>query len=106
MRSLYNIKKFIMLRKEYKTIYGEYPVFLVENYKTQIKTEPVHSMSEMRSFAEADIDKEIETRGRNQESISPAIDLLNHELVWGTDLLKNSRRKRHRIYLIPVNMEA
>ncbi len=91
--SLYDTKEFIKLRKEYKDIYDEYPVFLEEKYKTQVKTEPVHSISEIRSGAEIDIDKEIEVIKRNHETISAVIDSLIHELaelVWRTDLLKKT----------------
>lgn len=62
IKSLYDTKQFIKLRKEYKNIYGEYPVFLLEKYKTQVKTEPEHSMSEMQSWSEDKIDAEIKIR--------------------------------------------
>ncbi len=96
IRCLYDDEKFIKLRKEYKAIYGEYPVFLVEKYKTQVKTEPVHSISEIRSGIEVDFDKEIEIIERNYEAISVVIDLLIHELaefVWQTDLLKETAKE-------------
>ena len=91
--SLYDTKKFIKLRKEYKTIYGEYPVFIVEKYKGQVKTEPVHSISEMGSCAVVDIERKIEIIKRNHEAVDAVIDPLIHELaelVWQTDLLKKT----------------
>ena len=107
---LYDTEKFIKLRKEYKAIYGEYPIFLVEKYKTQVTTEPVHSISEIRSGSEVDIDKEIEIMKRNQEAISAVIDPLIHELaevVWRTDLLKKTAEESGIEYdLISENVES
>lgn len=93
IKSLYDTKQFIKLRKEYKNIYGEYPVFLLEKYKTQVKTEPEHSMSEMQSWSEDKIDAEIKIRNSNNEAIFATINLLIHELaelVWQTDSLKET----------------
>lgn len=108
--SLYDTKKYIKLRKEYKAIYGEYPVFLVEKYKTQVTTEPVHSISEIRSGSEVDIDKEIEIMKRNHEAISAVIDSLIHELaelVWRTDLLKKTAEESGIEYdLISEDVES
>lgn len=108
--SLYDTKKFIKLRKEYKAIYDEYPVFLVEKYKTRVTTEPVHSMSEIRSGSEVDIDKEIEIMKRNHEAISAVIDPLIHELaelVWRTDLLKKTAEESGIEYdLISENVKS
>lgn len=110
IESLYDTKKFIKLRKEYKSIYGEYPLFLVEKYKTQVKTEPVNSISEIRSGAEVDIKKEIEIMERNYETISILIDsLINElaELVWRTDLLKETANESGIEYdLISRNVES
>lgn len=108
--SLYDTKKFIKLRKEYKAIYGEYPVFLVEKYKTQVRIEPVHSIFEIRSGAEVDIDKEIEIMKKNHEAISAVIDPLIHELaelVWRTDLMKKTAEESGIEYnLISGNVES
>ena len=96
IKSLYDTKQFIKLRKEYKNIYGEYPVFLLEKYKTQVKTEPEHSMSEMQSWSEDKIDAEIKIRDANYEIIFTAIDQLIHELaelVWQTGSLKETAEK-------------
>ena len=90
---VYSTKKFLKLRKEYKAIYGEYPVFLLDKYKTLVKTEPVHSISEIRSCAEIDLEKELEIITKNYNAITAVIDQLIQELaelVWRTDLLKKT----------------
>ena len=82
IEGLYDSKQFIELRREYKVIYGEYPVRLIEKYKALTKTGSVHLASEMDFDAETDFDT---------GAISDAIDSLIHELaelVWQTDSLK------------------
>lgn len=91
--SLYDTKKFIKLRKEYKGIYGEYPISLVEKYKEQVSLEPVKSISEIRFGTEEEVKQAIETMEKNHESIAKVIDSLLSELaelVWRTDALKET----------------
>lgn len=80
VEKLYYTEKFLQLRKEYKAIYGEYPVFLVEKYKAQVKIEPIPSQTGIRFGTKADIDKEKEIMERNKAAISAARDMLVHEL--------------------------
>ena len=80
IENLYDNEKFLQLRKEYKALYGEYPVFLVEKYKTQVKMEPVPSLRRIRSGSKSDMDKRLEIILRNQEAISTVIHILLREL--------------------------
>ena len=93
IKYLYDTKKFIKLRKEYKHIYGDYPVFLVEKYKTQVKTEPEQLYYTIHYGTDAEIDKEVEIARRNHIAALKVIEVLIHELaelVWQTDLLKKT----------------
>ena len=67
---LYDSKKYIKLRREYKNLYGEYPVFIVEKYKTQVEVEPIYSISEIGNDADEDIDLQIKEVKKNHEKIS------------------------------------
>ena len=100
IEGLYDSKQFIELHKEYKVIYGEYPVRLIEKYKALTKTGSVHLASEMDFDAETDFDT---------GAISDAIDSLIHELaelVWQTDSLKQTAEDYCISYdLISENIE-
>lgn len=100
IEGLYDSKQFIELRREYKVIYGEYPVRLIEKYKALTKTGSVHLASEMDFDAETDFDT---------DAISDAIDSLIHELaelVWQTDSLKQTAEDYGISYdLISENIE-
>lgn len=100
IEGLYDSKQFIELRREYKVIYGEYPVRLIEKYKALTKTGSVHLASEMDFDAETDFDT---------GAISDAIDSLIHELaelVWQTDSLKQTAEDYGISYdLISENIE-
>ncbi len=75
---LYDNKKYIQLRKEYKAIYGEFPVFLTEKYRTN-------------SDFTAAIDRLVHELA---------------ELVWRTDLLKKTAEESGIEYdLISENVE-
>lgn len=77
IEGLYDSKQFIELRREYKVIYGEYPVRLIEKYKALTKTGSVHLASEMDFDAETDFDT---------DAISDAIEL---SLLSGMHLMKS-----------------
>lgn len=90
---LYDSKKYIKLRREYKNLYGEYPVFIVEKYKTQVEVEPIYSISEIGNDADEDIDLQIKEVKKNHEKISEVIEHLIKELaelVWQTEALKKT----------------
>ena len=80
IEKLYDTEKFLQLRKEYKAVYGEYPVFLVEKYKAQVQIEPIPSETRVRFGAKPDKDKRMEIMERNRAVIFAAIDMLVHEL--------------------------
>lgn len=61
-------------------VYGEYPTSLVEKYNSQIKTESVHSIAEIRHFDKERIDGEIETMKRNLDTVATHIESLLKEL--------------------------
>ena len=89
IKILYDSEKFIKLRREYKKIYGEYPVSLVEKYKNQVEAEPEDSISESGKG----IDWEIKVMKRNYKKISEVVDRLIRELaefVWQTEQLKKT----------------
>lgn len=71
IENLFNDERFINLRQEYRAIYGDYPVTMVEEYKEGISFEPALSISEIRSLnnvdIDIDIDKEIEIFKKNHE---------------------------------------
>lgn len=115
---LYDNGEFITLRKEYKEIYGEYPVSLVEKYKTQVNLEPetvkpIRSgsklISEFNAGAEVDIDTEEKNLEKNYEIIFKIIDSLIRELaelVWRTDELKKIAEEMNIPFeLISENIE-
>ena len=92
IEALYDDKRFIKLRQEYKVIYDEYPVALVEEYKSSIYLEPAMSISEIRSSDNIDIDKELEVCKRNHERSRERLEKLLKELaekVWRLDNLKH-----------------
>lgn len=91
IRGLYDTEKYIKLRKEYKKIYGEYPVFLVDKYKNRIDVKEMNSVSE--TCSSTDIDEEIQIMKQQYEFISQVIDSLIRELaelVWRIDELKRA----------------
>lgn len=79
-KMLYDNRDFILLRKKYRDVYGEYPTSLVEKYKSQIKTESVHSIAEIRHFDKERIDGEIETMKRNLDTVATHIESLLKEI--------------------------
>lgn len=89
---LFDDRRFILLRREYKIIYSEYPAALVEKYKAQISLEPVTPISELHSAEDIDINKELKIHQRNYEkNCELAENLLNvlAEQVWRRDNLKS-----------------
>lgn len=92
IEDLFDDKRFIQLRREYKNIYDEYPVALVEEYKTQICLEPAIPISELHSMEDIDIYNDLETHKRNHEKSCELVEkLLNvlAEQVWRIDNLKS-----------------
>lgn len=93
IENLFNDKRFIQLRQEYRAIYGDYPVTMVEEYKEGISFEPALSMSEIRSSNNVDIDKEIEVSKKNHEKSCAHIEKLLKKLaekVWRLDHLRQT----------------
>ena len=78
------------MRKKYRDIYGEYPTALVEKYKSQIKTESVHSIAEIRNFDKERIAGEIEIMKRNFDTVATYIESLLKEL----NILVSTQRYR------------
>lgn len=79
VEELYDDKRFIKLRQEYKVIHDEYPVDLVEEYKKRISFEPAMSISEVYK--------------RNHEKCRERIEQLIKELtdkVWRVDNLRKT----------------
>lgn len=96
IESLFDDKRFIQLRQEYKTIYGDYPVTMVEEHKAGISFEPALSMSEIRSTDNVDIDKEFEIYKRNHEKSREHVEKLLKKLaekVWRLDNLRQTAEK-------------
>lgn len=88
IENLFDDKRFIQLRQEYRAIYGDYPVAMVEEYKEGISFEPVLFMSEISSSNNVDIDKEIEVFKKNHEKSCAHIEKLLKKLaekVWRLD---------------------
>lgn len=91
IEGLYENKGFIKLRREYKNIYGNYPVTMVEDYSQKIVLEPTHSRTEWHTNPEIDLDVELEILKRNHEISNKVMEqLINElaELVWRTELLR------------------
>lgn len=91
IENLFDDKRFIRLRQEYKVIYGEYPAAIVEEYKHGITSEPTISISEIRSHDDVDFEKELEDYKRNYEKIREWVEMLIKELdgkVWRVDNLR------------------
>lgn len=92
VRDLFDDIRFIKLRQEYKSIYNEYPIALVEEYKSQISLEPEISISELYSADDTDIDKELEIQQRNREKSRELTEKLLKvlaEQVWRIDNIKS-----------------
>lgn len=90
VRDLFDDIRFIKLRQEYKTIYNEYPIALVEEYKSKINLEPEMPISEL--YSAEDIDKELEIQKRNREKSRELTEKLLKmlaERVWRIDNLKS-----------------
>lgn len=91
IENLFDDKRFIRLRQEYKVIYGEYPEAIVEAYKRGITSEPAISISEIRSHDDVDFEKELEDYKRNYEKSREWVEMLIKELagkVWRVDNLR------------------
>ncbi|MGN0385140.1 MAG: hypothetical protein ACI4EX_04580 [Lachnospiraceae bacterium] len=86
--SIFNSKKYIAIRKEYKRLVGEYPDEMINKYKCMVDFEPVHSFSEWRTNKELDLDKEMEAIRRNDEKSKAIIEQILSklsEMIWQTD---------------------
>lgn len=93
IEGLYQNKGFIKLRREYKNIYGNYPVTMVADYSQKIVSEPTHSRAGLHTNAEVDLDVELEIIKGNHEIINKAIEQLIKELaelVWRTKSLRET----------------
>lgn len=93
IENLFDDKRFIQLRQEYRAIYGDYPVAMVEEYKEGISFEPALFMSEISSSNNVDIDKEIEVSKKNHEKSCAHIEKLLKKLaekVWRLDQLRQT----------------
>jgi len=93
IESLFDDKRFIQLRREYKAIYGDYPAAMVEEHKKDLFFEPALSMSEIRTSDNVDIYKEIEVYKRNHEKSRERIEVLLRilaEQVWRLDNLRKT----------------
>ena len=96
VESIYDTKNYIVLRKEYKKVYGEYPDFIIKKYEGKIKLEKTHSISEIRTNDDIDIEHEIEVMERNIDKISKVREALISELaelIWETENIKKSAEK-------------
>lgn len=96
IESLYDDRRFIKLRWEYKKIYGVYPVEIVEKYKQAIALEPEFLISENRDVEDEDLDKEFEIAESNHERCTEVCEELIRELaesVWRIDLVKEIAEK-------------
>lgn len=93
IENMFDDKRFIQLRQEYRAIYGDYPVAMVEEYKEGISFEPALFMSEISSSNNVDIDKEIEVFKKNHEKSCAHIEKLLKKLaekVWRLDQLRQT----------------
>lgn len=96
IENLFDDKRFIQLRQEYRAIYGDYPVAMVEEYKEGISFEPALFMSEISSSNNVDIDKEIEVSKKNLEKSCAHIEKLLKKLaekVWRLNQLRQTAEK-------------
>ena len=96
IENLFDDKRFIQLRQEYRAIYGDYPVAMVEEYKEGISFEPALFMSEISSSNNVDIDKEIEVSKKNHEKSCAHIEKLLKKLaetVWRLNQLRQTAEK-------------
>lgn len=109
---LYDNEKFLILRKEYKEIYGTYPVSLVEKYKMQARLDP-ETVNPIRSasklISEFNTDAKVDILEKNYGIISKIIDSLIRELaelVWRTEELKKIAEEKNIPFdLISKNIE-
>lgn len=91
---LFTDKRFIQLRQEYKTIYGDYPTTIVEKYKANVSIEFAMSVSEIKTSDYTD--KNIEDYERIYEKKCECIEKLLKKLaekVWRLDNLRQTAEK-------------
>lgn len=92
-KDLFDDERFIQLRQEYKSIYGNYPTTMTEEYKAKISIEPLKEISEIQSMDGVDADEEIEGYERNCEKSRVYIDEFLKKLaekVWRLDNLRQT----------------
>lgn len=85
---IFDNKKYIAIRKEYKKLYDKYPDEKIAKYRDKVQFEPVHSVSEWRSNKNLDLNKEMDATKRNDEKSRVMIEQLLSELsehIWRTD---------------------
>jgi hypothetical protein len=85
---IFDNKKYITIRKEYKKLYGKYPDDMLCKYRENVDFEPVHSFSEWRTNRELDLSKEMEAMKRNDEKSQAIIAQVLEdfsELIWRAD---------------------
>jgi len=76
IEDLFRDERFIKLRQEYKDIYGEYPVAIVEEYRKSISFEPV-----IMNSGKVDLDHAMEIFEKNDEKRCAHIEKLLKQLA-------------------------
>lgn len=90
IENLFDDKRFIQLRQEYRAIYGDYPVAMVEEYKEGISFEPALFMSEISSSNNVDIDKERYSLSHSGEAIEFASKRFQNDREWAKFAIEHS----------------
>lgn len=104
LERVYNHKQFIILRREYKAIYGCYPIEIVEKHRSTADvtfSEALHKMINGDANDE-EIDRAIKEYEEKSRVITDLVDALVRvlaEIVWNTDKIIDEAKK----YKLDIN---
>ncbi len=90
---IYDDKRFISLRREYKNMFGEYPNFIIDKYKNDPEFTPIPDLTCLNDMSDEEFEafeKEYKVICENNQKVEDKLILELAEIIWQTDKIEES----------------